>query len=299
MIKHFARWACTAWLLTIWMAAVATSAEPIKFSIAADSRGMVGFVNVMKQLKAAGGPGRFIITPGDMDPAKTTRQQLDEVFGPSLPWYPVVGNHETDSKETMDYLRDFFGGLKDKVALGPKGTEQTTYSFDVGEVHIAVINEYWNGRAGPGSDAKGSDVVPALREWLAADLKASKKPWKLVMGHEPAYPQPDKDWNVVRHVGGSLDRHAESRDAFWKLLDEQGVAVFVCGHTHRYSRYQPQGSKVWQLDVAQARGNADWKYDAFAIVTADQRCLKFDVYRNLTEKGQFKITDTLTLSAAK
>ena len=268
------------------------------FSIAADSRGKPGFVNVMKQLKAKGGPGLFLLTPGDMDPPKTIRDQLDEVFGPSLIWYPVVGNHELEAKETGPYLRKYFDDhLKGNVNPGPQGSEQTTYSFDVGQVHIAVINVYWNGEPGSDNEKHGGTVVPALRDWLKRDLEASTKPWKLVTGHEPAFPQPDQDWHVGRHVGDSLDRNPENRDAFWKLLEQQGAAAYICGHTHRYSRYQPQGSKVWQLDVAQARGDQDWKYDAFVIVTADATSLRFDVYRDLKEQGQFEKTDTLRLAA--
>ena len=114
-----------------------------------------------------------------------------------------------------------------------------------------------------------------------------------MVGHEPAFPQPDKDLDRNRHAEGGKD----NREAFWKLLEDQGAAAYVCGHTHGYNRYQPKGSKVWQLDAAQARGDTNWKYDAFVIVTADESRLNFDVYRNLEEKGKFKITDKLTLSA--
>jgi hypothetical protein len=253
----------------------------------------------MKQLKAKGGPGLFLLTPGDMDPPKTVRQQLDGVFGASLMWYPVIGNHELGSAATGPFLRDYFDKrMKGKVAPGPRGSEQSSYSFDAGEIHIAVIDVYWNGRPGPDNAGRGGTVVPALRDWLKRDLQASSKPWKLVAGHEPAYPQLDKDWNVGRHEGDSLDRDPAGRDAFWKLLEEQGVAAYICGHTHRYSRYQPPGSKVWQIDAAQARGDKDWKYDAFVIVTGDAARLKFDVYRNLEEQGRFEMTDTLPLAAA-
>ena len=297
MKKRITQWVAAAWLLAVCWAAAAVAAEPVKFSLAADSRGKEGFVNVMKQLKAAGGPGLFLLTPGDMDPPKTIREQLDGVFGPALMWYPVVGNHELEAKETGPYLREYFDRrLKGKVSPGPNGSEQTTYSFDVGDVHIAVIDVYWNGQPGPGGDKHGGTVVPALREWLKHDLEASSKPWKLVTGHEPAFPQPDQDWKVGRHLGDSLDRDPENRDAFWTLLEQQGVAAYICGHTHRYSRYQPEGSNVWQIDVAQARGDKDWKYDAFVVVTADETSLRFDVYRDLKEEGRFEMTDSLRLS---
>jgi hypothetical protein len=246
-----------------------------------------------------------MLSVGDLDPVRVTRGQIDAVFGKSFAWYPVVGNHELDNTASdpaagdMAYLREYFNtNLKGKVNPGPQGTRETTYSFDAGDVHIAVINEYWDGQTEPGSDAKGGGVVEPLRAWLKTDLQASRKPWKLVVGHEPAYPQPDKDWGAARHAEDNLTAHPADRDAFWSLLDECRVAAYLCGHTHRYSRYQPPHSKVWQIDVAQARGNEkEWKYDTFVIATADASGLKFETYRSLTEPRKFALTDRLALPA--
>jgi len=248
-----------------------------------------------------GGRIQFLISAGDQNPAAMTRSQLDAVFGMSLPWYPVVGNHETSTTGTneMKYLREHYDThLKDKVNAGPDGCRETTYSFDAGDVHLAIINQYWDGKPKPAHDAVGSgDVVPALTAWLRQDLAASRQPWKIVVGHEPAFPQPDKDWESGRHTTSSLNANPKHRDAFWKVLEEAGCAAYVCAHTHRYSRYQPEGSSVWQIDVAQARGSSSsWKYDAFVIVTTDRSRLTFDVYRNLKKMGRFEVTDTLTLA---
>jgi hypothetical protein len=278
-------------------AAAALAAEPVRFSIVGDTRGLPGCVDVLRKLKVAGGPGAFLLTPGDTDPADTTRAQLDRVFGPDLAWYPQVGNHETHSKSSMAYLRDYFDKrLKGKVNRGPAGTEQTTYSFDAGALHIVVVNDYWTGANAPGSDAGKEELTPALCQWLQADLAASRKPWKLVMGHEPAFPRPDANWGTARHVDDSLDRNPRSRDDFWKVLEGEGVAAYICGHTHRYSRYLPPGSRVWQIDAAQARGNQDWKYDTFVMATGDDSTLTFRVYRNLKIKGEFTSTDSLKLA---
>ena len=242
-----------------------------------------------------------------MDPLPTTQAQLESVLGKAFPWYPVVGNHETTVKtsglgvDDMTYLRDFYDKqLKGKVNPGPEGTRETTYSFDAGEMHIAIINQYWNGKTKPGSDRKGAgDIVAPLTNWVKADLAGSRKPWKLVVGHEPAFPQPDRDWSVERHGEDALTLDPKARDAFWAVLEEQGVAAYICAHTHRYSRYQPPGSKVWQIDTAQARATSDWKYDAFVIVTADEKSLEFNTYRNLKEAGKFEVTDVLKLTPAK
>jgi Calcineurin-like phosphoesterase len=278
----------------------AASAETVRFAVASDNRGRPGFVEIEKQIKkAAGGTVRFLISPGDEDPPETTREQIDQVFGAQFLWYPVVGNHEL---KHLPYLRSYYlDRLKRTTRPGPKGCRETTYSFDVGNVHIAVLNAFWNGEQGVGDDRKfNGGIVAPLRAWLADDLRATSKAWKLVVAHPPAFPRPDQDWHESRHVGESLDRHPADRDAFWALLDRQGVAAYICGHSHRYSRYQPPGSRVWQIDAALARGETNsWKYDTFVIVTADERRLKFEVYRNLKARGKFEITDTLTLTASQ
>jgi hypothetical protein len=276
--------------------------QPARFCVTADNRDFAGFAAVAEKIKQVpGGPGVLMVSVGDIDPPQATRQTVAKVFGPSFGWIPVVGNHDTgyvdagtSAAEAPASLCDYFNrNLKGKVTPGPEGTRETTFSFDVGDVHIVILNEYWNGRPEPGSDAKGDGAVVApLREWLRKDLAASRKPWKLVFGHVPAYPQPDQDLGDGRHMDG---KDAPDRDAFWAVLQEQGVAAYINGHTHRYSRYLPPGSKVWQVDAAQARGGSDWQYDTFLVVSADAKRLTIDVYRNLKTQGQFEVTDNLTL----
>lgn len=280
----------------------AFAAEPTRFCVAGDNRGHMGFTQVAQKIKGApGAPPQFIIFTGDQDPNAVTRAQLDAVFGKAFPWYPVVGNHELDAEHgaDMEYLRQFYDKqLAGKVNPGPAGTRETTYSFDAGDVHIVILNQYWNGKTQSGSDgAAEAGVVAPLRDWLKADLAASRKPWKLVFAHVPVFFRPDKDLGTAR--GGTNDTFLnEDWKAFWAVLEEQGVSAYLCSHTHRYSRFRPVGSKVWQIDVAQARGDASWQNDAFVIVTATAQALEFQTYRNLKEKGKFEVTDSLSLKAA-
>ncbi|MCX5684414.1 MAG: hypothetical protein NT049_12110, partial [Planctomycetota bacterium] len=105
-----------------------------------------------------------------------------------------------------------------------------------------------------------------------------------------------KDLKTTR--GGTNETFLnEDAKAFRNVLEAEGVAVYICSHTHRYSQFQPAGSKVWQIDVAQARGDQSWQNDAFVIVTADEKSLKIETYRNFKEKGVFTVTDSLTLGA--
>jgi len=298
---------CTALVLALGLAALAGCLpQQVKFCITADNRGFPGFAAIVEKIRdVPGGPGVLMISNGDIDPPKATHDTVVKVLGPTFGWIPVVGNHDTgyvgaarSAASAPRYFYDYFNkNLSGKVNPGPDGCRETTFSFDVGDCHIVILNEYWNGRPESGSDTKGDGTVVApLSEWLARDLATSGKRWKLVFGHVPAYSQPDEDFDSSRHPDS--EKTAPDRDAFWKVLEEQGVAAYVCGHTHRYSRYCPPGSTVWQIDAAQARGGSDWQYDAFVIVTVDSSSLRFDVYRNLKSRGRFAITDSLALPEA-
>lgn len=282
-------------ILALLLAAALHAAPPVTFTCFADNRGKAGLVDVLKDAaRLPGVPGAFVITPGDTDPPEATRAHLDSAFGKGVPWYAVVGNHDLDAAQ-MAFLRR---SLPPGVKRGPAGAAETCYSFDAGSVHITVVNQSWNGRDKPGSDgALHGGVAPELLAWLKADLCASDRPFKVVVGHKPAFPAKDAHWGDARHMDDSLNEAPAARDAFWRLLEAEGVAAYLCGHTHRTSRTQPAGSRVWQIDVGQARGDKDWKYDTVVTATAEDRRLTFRFYRSLRARARLELADTLVLDA--
>jgi hypothetical protein len=95
-------------------------------------------------------------------------------------------------------------------------------------------------------------IVDHLYDWLKVDLSATTQEHIFVIGHEPAYPQPDADRGIIRHMGDSLDQYPITRDRFWTLLQEFSVVAYITGHTHSYSIVDING--VWQIDVAHSMG---------------------------------------------
>jgi len=259
------------------------------FTVTADMRSSTGpgqFPAVLDAITATGGPGAFMLIPGDLDPPWNVEASLNSEFGSDFIWYPVIGNHEAETSSDMDWLRNYNDNgdtLPGIVNIGPPGSVETTYSFDYEGAHFVALNEYYDGSSDVGTDG---DIVPALYDWLADDLAATDKKWIFVMGHEPAYPQPDADWGDSRHVGDSLDQYPVNRDNFWQLLAHYNVTAYFCGHTHRYSRYLKD--EVWQVDSAQARGTD--QYDTFLRVTVEDSRVTFDTYRSLY--GTFALTDS-------
>ncbi len=265
------------------------------FTVSADPRDKITqWDNVLAAINSnVGGPGIFHLSAGDIDPLQPLRDKIDVRFGPSALWYPGIGNHEMETPADMTWLRNEYNngnGVRTPLKNftnqdGPASTVETTYTWDYGDAHFIMLNEYWDGTSDTGTDG---DVVPALYDWLAADLAANSQPVVFVFGHEPAFP-------FNRHVGNSLDKYPANRDAFWNLLETEGVQAYFCGHTHVYKRYQPNPDGTWQIDVGNAGNVSDGYPDGhtFANVTVGSAEVRYDIWRNIS--GNFALEDTWTV----
>lgn len=270
------------------------------FTITADMRGYhIKFGDLLQAINYGPGPGVFHVSIGDIDNTiPENRAQIDDKFGITAVWYPIIGNHEAETPSDMDWLRtEYNTGHSDRTALefntnqdGPIGSVGTTYSWDYGNAHFIALNQYWDGGTTLGSDnATDGDIVPALYNWLATDLTANTKPFVFVFGHEPAFP-------YNRHVGDSLDKYVANRDAFWSLLEAEDVQAFFCGHTHYYSKHQGDKSHVggvWQLDVGNAGNDPGDGLTYFDVVVGSNQAT-VNVYRD-GGTGIFSLVESVKL----
>jgi len=227
------------------------------FIVAADMRETAGadfqtdqyFQGVCKAIREAG-RGDFMISPGDIDPPQNVANVIHRELGDDYQWYPVAGNHEVETPEDMAWLRTWAeNGIPGLVRYGPEHSELTTYSFDHGQAHFIVLNQYYTGTADTGGDG---DIVDPLYDWLRYDLEQTDQPFIFVFGHEPIVSVPDMDSGRVRHLGDSLDAHPENNHRFQTLLREHKVTAYVCGHTHSFSVASING--LTQIDAGHCRG---------------------------------------------
>src|ERR1019366_9119640 len=106
---------------------------------------------------------------------------------------------------------------------------QLSYSFDMGETHLVVIN----------TDPVGYDSsVPV--SWLTADFAAAKARGAkhiFVFGHKMAFTYVPEGRKAKGE--GGFDVRKPVRDAFWDLIEANG-ATYFCGHEHVYHASQPR-----------------------------------------------------------
>jgi 3',5'-cyclic AMP phosphodiesterase CpdA len=161
----------------------------------------------------------------------------------SIPFYPVVGNHDADSQRLPNYA-DAFSCFhwftvpkngpgegpwntplgKDASAAegfrkmaGPEYPAMCNYSFDYGDGHFLVLDA--NGYA--------AKDMNALLPWIERDLGASNQRWKFVSFHHPAF-----------HT--SKEHYTEQRMRLLQpLFERTGVDLVLAGHVHNYQRSLP------------------------------------------------------------
>ena len=208
-------------------------ARPSKFGTA----GITELTKDLNQVVPQSPTGKVdaIFMIGDMDKISQTQQAYYASNVKNIPIFFVVGNHEVATSGDVAAIKAMT--LKMPVNKGPTGTEKTTYSVDVGGIHVVNMNEYWDGKT---NDAYGSGYVPeALYNWMNTDLSSTTN-YKIVLGHEPLYPK-------KRHVGDSLDANTANRDKLQNLFVSQKVSVFVGAHTH-YATVNTVGG-VYHVDA--------------------------------------------------
>jgi hypothetical protein len=169
--------------------------ESLTFILTADMRGFTGdnkdyFRGACEAINKLGGT-QFIVSPGDLDPPESTYYTIQKYINKDVVWYPAIGNHEAETDSDMEWLRNHNKNgntLPNVVNIGPDSCTETTYSFDYGNNHFIILNEYCGDTC---DNCTKGDIPDVLYNWLENDLKKNKKKNIFVVGHEPAYPLPD------------------------------------------------------------------------------------------------------------
>jgi tetratricopeptide (TPR) repeat protein len=132
---------------------------------------------------------------------------------PSIPMYPVLGNHERHA----DYYFKYFSLPNNEVF----------YSFDYGNAHFIML------------DPADDDFLTANKDagqlkWLINDLEENKAEWTIVNFHYPPFT-----------AGGNYYKNyrIKLKNLIHPIFEKYGVDIVFSGHDHDYERTYPIVSK--------------------------------------------------------
>lgn len=184
------------------------SAGPFRFAVAGDSRdGYDTWASVLAGIEGQGVAFRMLTgdAVGRGDDVAQWNAWLDAGLGHEerIPTVMVNGNHESLA---FPFL-----------ALNALPGDERTFSFDYADAHFIVLND----------TVVSSGEWEAQSTWLAADLAATRQPWRFVFHHKPGF---------------TASAHAEDIDVrnwFVPVEEAGGVTIDFAGHNHNYERSAP------------------------------------------------------------
>lgn len=245
----------------------ASSEKPVKFLLFGDSQSIdygVWRRTLQEAVDYHGTDADFFVNNGDLVDNGSQYAQWYQWFKngegilADLSIVPVVGNHETfaaDYRQTHSFsMPELFTRQFALPHNGPAGLKEQVFSFDYGNVHIAVLDTQFAEER-----AFLPDSWQRQLNWLANDLALSDKRWKLVFMHKPVY-----------HNRSDSDRTDSRFAELESVLQQGGADVVFTAHDHVLARTTAvngivyiacgrSGTKAYQTKEAKAWN--DWFFN--------------------------------------
>ncbi len=175
-----------------------------------------------------------IIYPYFNEPLTDTR--LLSVYRRQMASFPFAfawGNHDLmyGTGPMRAVVRTPTNPTPSEVHVTEGTTPDSYYSFDAGEVHVAVVFQ-------PVLSQYTLRTNSAQYAWLDADLAASIKPWKVVIAHHPV--ATSGGHRFTDYNANGLPDWQEFSSVLAPLAQKHGVQLYLSGHDHVYERFLPQ-----------------------------------------------------------
>ena len=149
-----------------------------------------------------------------------------------IPFYFAWGNHDFDSGPDA-FLHTIRQPTNDVPADLHRldGTRPEYYgSFDAGDVHFAITFQ-------PFASQYLMKPGRAQYQWLDHDLAESKKPWKVIIAHQP-FASSGLHSKDDTNYDGQRDQ-TQIEESMLTLIRKYGVQLYLGGHDHDYERFHP------------------------------------------------------------
>lgn len=136
--------------------------------------------------------------------------------------WPAYGNHDAVKSSSSSQSGPYYAQHtlpKQGEAGGVASGTEAYYSFDYGNIHFICLDSCESSRSSTGTQAK----------WLRNDLANTTKDWVIVFWHHPPYSRGS-------HNSDNESQLIEMRQNIVPILEDYGVDLVLCGHSHSYER---------------------------------------------------------------
>ncbi|MCX7727926.1 MAG: metallophosphoesterase [Bacteroidia bacterium] len=140
--------------------------------------------------------------------------------------WPALGNHDYNNNLPFSpspaYFNIFTLPTNGEAGGIPSNTE-AYYSYDYGNIHFVVLDSYNQNR----------DSTAQMAQWLKNDLTNNTLPWVIAYWHHPPYTKGSHNSDNPLLYDYEL---VEMRENIVPILENYGVDLILCGHSHSYER---------------------------------------------------------------
>jgi hypothetical protein len=171
----------------------------------------------------------------------------------------IFGNHDTEYGGGRPPYFDIFNLPTQGQLWGLPSGDAGYFSYDYGNIHFIALSEGPEGVPTTKTYLKAeSDMI----QWLREDLAKDQRDWTIAYWHQPPYSKGTHDSDIEDDM---MDFHRKVNP----VLEEGGVDMVVCGHSHSYERsYFLDGhygesntlSKAMILDAGDGREDGNGAY---------------------------------------
>jgi len=152
-------------------------------------------------------------------------QIYGDMLKKSVLW-PTLGNHDAGSANSdtqSGVYYDIFTLPTQGQAGGVMSGTEAYYSFDHGNIHFICLD----------SEDVDRTTKGLMLKWLKADLAANHQDWTVAYWHHPPYSKGSHDTDSDKDSDGRMH---DMRVFALPILEDGGVDLILCGHSHVYER---------------------------------------------------------------